>query len=118
MQFKSLLFVSTIALSSYVSAASIVGRTEPQGQCNTGEIHCCDSTHTSSEAASLPLVGLLLGLLGINLSDIIGDIGFNCSPLSILGIAGNSCSAQPVCCTGNNFSGLIVVGCSPINLNL
>ncbi|KAF8954462.1 fungal hydrophobin-domain-containing protein [Flammula alnicola] len=60
----------------------------------------------------------LAGLLGLDLGSITGLIGLTCSPLDILGIGGNSCSQQPVCCSNNNFNGVIALGCNPINLNL
>jgi len=63
----------------------------------------------------------------------------NCTPLSIVGSGDNSCTAQPVCCTGNDFvrffdqlspplleypilihfcsqNGLVVLGCNPLNV--
>ena len=46
----------------------------------------------------------LLGLLGISASDITGLIGLTCSPISVIGLPGNSCSGQTVCCENNNFS--------------
>ncbi|KAF8159213.1 hydrophobin-263 [Crassisporium funariophilum] len=94
-----------------LAAASVLPR---QGQCNVGTISCCNSV----QQASNPVVGLLAGLLGIVLGPITGQVGLNCSPLTVIGVGGNSCSAQPVCCTGNSFNGLIVLGCTPINLNL
>ncbi|KAF7761426.1 fungal hydrophobin [Agaricus bisporus var. burnettii] len=78
-------------------------------QCDVGKIDCCESTQDAKSSA----VQNLAGLLGIDLGGITGIVGVNCG---ILG--GSSCSAQPVCCTGNSFHGLIVVGCSPINVNL
>jgi hypothetical protein len=63
-------------------------------------------------------VASLLGLLGIALGSVTGLVGLTCSPLSIIGAGGNSCSAQPVCCTNNSFNGIVSLGCSPINLNL
>ncbi|KAF8980551.1 hydrophobin-263 [Cyathus striatus] len=95
-----------------LAAASAIPRQGPQ--CNTGTVQCCNSV----QQASNPLVGLLAGLLGIVLGPITGQVGLTCSPLSVIGIGGNSCTAQPVCCTGNSFSGLIVLGCTPININL
>ncbi|TFK70618.1 fungal hydrophobin [Pluteus cervinus] len=84
------------------------------GDCNTGSISCCQTTVTNSQTN----LDLLSGLLGLVLPTITGLIGVNCGPLSILGGGGNSCSAQPVCCTNNQFNGLINLGCSPININL
>ncbi|KAH9479146.1 Fruiting body protein SC1 [Psilocybe cubensis] len=103
-----------------LAAASAVPRTDgPSNQCNTGPVQCCNSLLSSTSSTS----NSLLGLLGIVLGDITGLLGrstlpVNCSPLSVVGIGGNSCSTQPVCCTNNQFNGLINLGCSPININL
>ncbi|TEB23099.1 hydrophobin-251 [Coprinellus micaceus] len=110
MQFK----ISTAVLALAAVATAAPTDPPPGGQCNTGPIQCCNSV----QQASNPVVGLLAGLLGIVLGPLTGQVGLNCSPISVIGLPGNSCSAQPVCCTGNNFNGLIVVGCSPININL
>ncbi|KAF9562985.1 fungal hydrophobin, partial [Agrocybe pediades] len=80
------------------------------GDCNTGDISCCNTVMQVSKHE------MLLGLLGLVLPTVTGLIGLNCSPLNILGIGGNSCSAQPVCCTNNQFNGLINLGCTPINI--
>ncbi|KAH6907288.1 hydrophobin-319 [Coprinopsis sp. MPI-PUGE-AT-0042] len=110
MQFK---FLSTLALATLAIAAP-TGGTPPSQQCSTGSVQCCDSV----QAANSPGVGLLAGLLGIVLGPITGQVGLTCSPIDVLGIGGNSCTAQTVCCTGNSFSGVIVLGCSPINIGL
>ncbi|KAF9011752.1 fungal hydrophobin-domain-containing protein [Cyathus striatus] len=91
-------------------------RSTPSGtpsQCNTGAIQCCNSV----TQASNPVAQLLIGLLGIIVG---GDVavGLTCSPLSVIGVGGNSCTQQPVCCENNNFNGLIAIGCTPININL
>jgi len=46
---------------------------------------------------------LLLGLLGIILQDLNLNIGIGCSPISVVGVGGNACTATPVCCQNNNF---------------
>ncbi|KAF5350883.1 hypothetical protein D9758_010487 [Tetrapyrgos nigripes] len=84
------------------------------GQCNTGSLQCCNSVQKASSSS----VGLLLGLLGIVLSDLNVLVGVTCSPISVIGVGGNSCTAQPVCCENNNFNGIIAIGCTPINLGL
>ncbi|KAF5309248.1 hypothetical protein D9619_012775 [Psilocybe cf. subviscida] len=83
-------------------------------QCNAGTILCCQSVGT----AYTPSIAPILGLLGIDASDAIPLIGVSCSPISVIGISGNSCFAQPVCCDDNYFNGVIAMGCLPIDLNL
>ncbi|KAF4618932.1 hypothetical protein D9613_009927 [Agrocybe pediades] len=102
--------VAVLALP-VLAAATVLPR---DGNCNTGDIQCCNTVMQSSTTT----LGMLGGLLGLVLPTVTGLIGLNCSPLNILGIGGNSCSAQPVCCTNNQFNGLINLGCTPININL
>ncbi|KAI9460682.1 fungal hydrophobin-domain-containing protein [Boletus coccyginus] len=88
-------------------------------QCNTGEVHCCDSTYSS---ASTFVTGLF-GLLGLPPPTINVDgtqvVGISCSPTTEGGTgSGSSCTQQPVCCTGNTFNGIINIGCAPITINL
>ncbi|PPQ96840.1 hypothetical protein CVT26_006009 [Gymnopilus dilepis] len=81
--------------------------------CNTGPVQCCNNV---GSAESLGVTSLL-SLLGIAVDPITAILGLDCNPISVIG-AGRDSSAQPVCCTNNNFNGLINVGCTPINLNL
>ena len=91
---------------------------------------------TSDVQSSSAAASGILGLLGINLQDVSGLIGLQCSPLNVLGLGGSSaCSQQPVCCQNNNVvstilgvqilsgglttvsqGGLISIGCVPIQL--
>ncbi|PPR05230.1 hypothetical protein CVT24_010336 [Panaeolus cyanescens] len=99
-----------------LAAAGAVPRTDsgPSNQCNTGTLQCCNSTQAANSSA----VAGLLGLLGVVVGSVTGLVGLTCSPIDVLGISGNSCTAQPVCCTNNSFNGIIALGCTPINLNL
>ncbi|EIN06924.1 fungal hydrophobin, partial [Punctularia strigosozonata HHB-11173 SS5] len=81
-------------------------------QCNTGSLQCCNSVESASSASA----SLLLGLLGIVLDAVDVLIGVTCSPISVIGLGGSSCSANPVCCENNSFGGLISIGCVPITL--
>ncbi|PPQ67021.1 hypothetical protein CVT24_011315 [Panaeolus cyanescens] len=99
---------SVLALPIF-AAATVIPR---DGNCNTGQINCCNSTMSSS----LTTLAQLGGLLGLSLPAVEGLIGLSCSPITVLGLGGNSCSAQPVCCTNNSFGGLISLGCNAINL--
>ncbi|KAF8167115.1 fungal hydrophobin-domain-containing protein [Crassisporium funariophilum] len=104
------------------ATATIPHRRQFDSQCNTGDILCCDSV----QDASSPTVGMILSLIAgpdvcsnPNLfQGSTGKAGLTCSPLSVIGVGGSSCSAQPVCCTNNSFNGVIALGCTPVNLNL
>ncbi|KAL9709224.1 hypothetical protein Ac2012v2_007578 [Leucoagaricus gongylophorus] len=77
-------------------------------QCNSGSVQCCNKTSFGGD----PAVNLIARRLGIALpANIV--VGLTCSPLSVIGIGGNNCNTQPVCCQNNNFNGLIAVGCNP-----
>ncbi|KAH9477480.1 sc3 hydrophobin [Psilocybe cubensis] len=118
MQFK---LVSALAFATLAAATVTPVRrggggssTIPASQCNTGDLQCCNSVQAGDSDA----VSSILGLLGIVLQDVTALVGLNCSPLSVIGIGGNSCTAQPVCCTNNSFHGLVALGCTPVNINL
>ncbi|TFK26943.1 fungal hydrophobin [Coprinopsis marcescibilis] len=108
MQFQALvaLTLATLAIAGPLEAR--------QGQCNTGPVQCCNSVQRAdSDAASK-----LLALLGVVVQDVSVPVGITCSPLSVIGLPGNSCSSQPVCCEDNSFNGVIAIGCTPINVNV
>ncbi|KAF8959641.1 hydrophobin-263 [Flammula alnicola] len=95
-----------------LAAASVLPR--QSNQCDTGSIQCCEST----QSATSSVVSTLLGLLGIPIGSVTGLVGVTCSPITVVGASGTSCSQQPVCCTNDSFNGLIALGCTPVNLNL
>ncbi|KAH9476556.1 Fruiting body protein SC1 [Psilocybe cubensis] len=113
MQINVRVIISALSLAS-LAAANPVPRNEPTGQCNTGELQCCNSVQAANSSGATSL----LGPLGIVLGDVTALVGINCSPISVVGVVGNSCNTQPVCCTDNSFNGLVSLGCTPINLNL
>ncbi|EDR03555.1 type 1 hydrophobin [Laccaria bicolor S238N-H82] len=109
--FSKVLFVAA-ALVSFVAASPVP---DIENSCNTGSMQCCNQTFASDSKQA----NVLASLLNINLSQFTGQVGTSCTPISALAISqGGSCTQQPVCCDGNTFHGLIVVGCSPINVNL
>ncbi|EMD32496.1 hydrophobin [Gelatoporia subvermispora B] len=86
--------------------------TEPASNCSTGPIQCCDSVETASD----PAVATLLELLGIVVEGLDVLLGLNCSPVSVIGVGGGSCSAEAVCCEDNSLGSLISIGCVPVTL--
>ncbi|KAF5309179.1 hypothetical protein D9619_012767 [Psilocybe cf. subviscida] len=121
MQFKLAAF-TTVAVATLAAATAIDvptrrtggGDTGPSNQCNTGPIQCCNSYGTAGSAP----IAALLGLLGIVVGDVTAIVGVTCSPITVIGGSGTSCSSQPVCCTNNSFNGVVAIGCTPININL
>ncbi|KAF8875223.1 fungal hydrophobin [Infundibulicybe gibba] len=112
--FSRISFVTVSALA-ILATAMPNNPQRPRPQCNTGDIQCCNSVQAVSGSSA---VSGLLGLLGIVVQDVTALVGVTCSPITAIGIAGNQCSAQPVCCTNNSFNGLVAIGCTPINVNL
>ena len=82
MQFK---VFSLLAVGATATLAAATG-SSPSNQCNTGAAQCCNSTADAKQ----PVVSSLLGLLGVVVQDITGQIGVNCSPITVVGVAGNS----------------------------
>ncbi|KAF9522616.1 hydrophobin-315 [Crepidotus variabilis] len=105
MQFK---YLAAFTLGASLAAATGI----PASQCNTGPVQCCNSTGTAKDAN----ISKLLGALNINVSDVNALIGVTCNPISVIGVGGNSCTAQPVCCSNNSFHGVVAIGCVPVSL--
>ncbi|CAG7854714.1 SubName: Full=Uncharacterized protein {ECO:0000313/EMBL:CCA66384.1} [Serendipita indica DSM 11827] len=89
------------------------GEAANEASCNVGEAQCCQSIHQSNDRNGQ----FLRSLLGLALPAGGGMLGAQCTPLAnLLAVTGSStCRSQPVCCTGNEYRGLVAVGCSPIS---
>ncbi|KJA28161.1 hypothetical protein HYPSUDRAFT_197683 [Hypholoma sublateritium FD-334 SS-4] len=110
MQFTTLSALTTLALATFAVAVPTSG--SPSSQCNTGSVQCCNSLQDSSEFAAAGL----LALLGVVVQDVTAQVGLTCTPVTAVGLGGNSCTQQAACCENNNFNGVIALGCNPINL--
>ncbi|KAI6021231.1 hydrophobin-3 precursor [Pisolithus marmoratus] len=107
--------VFTIAsLAALAFAGPLSARGSSDNQCNTGTIQCCNQVQQASTyQATLNSIGLASLAAGVT-----GLVGSNCSPISALSAGtGAQCNAQTVCCTGDQFNGLVNIGCMPINVN-
>lgn len=123
--FSRTIFLALFASTAFVAANPVPTDTIPASQCNTGPIQCCNQvqsvsshrvmhtdiilTRSNTSQANSNSISTLLALLGISVGDITGLVGVSCSPISVVGIGGNSCSAQPVCCSNNNFVSYFVL---------
>ncbi|KAF8836398.1 fungal hydrophobin [Paxillus ammoniavirescens] len=114
------MFIRPSSIVLHIVAFAAVATAAPSAlqardQCNTGSISCCSSTMASTTTT----LASLSSLLGLSLPSIGGLIGLSCSSITGVGTGtGAVCTQQPVCCSNNNYNGLINLGCSPINLNL
>ncbi|KAF8837582.1 fungal hydrophobin [Paxillus ammoniavirescens] len=106
------LLVGFAAIASAAPGSQALVARDNQAQCNTGPIQCCNQLFTAGSASANSLG------LGDALAGITGLLGTGCTPITVIGTgSGSSCSAQPVCCTGNAQNGLVNIGCTPININ-
>ncbi|KAE9407610.1 fungal hydrophobin [Gymnopus androsaceus JB14] len=99
MQFK-LAFVSAALATLAVATPTLRG--EPASSCSTGPVHAAATEE--------------LDVLGIVLQDLDVLVGLTCSPITVIGASGGSCSAQAVCCQDNSHGTLISIGCVPVTL--
>ncbi|KAF8625606.1 hypothetical protein AX17_006792 [Amanita inopinata Kibby_2008] len=102
-----------LSLPLFVAAGAITRR--GGGACDVGTLQCCQQVQQANH-----LDGRTTGILesfGVNVGDLTGMVGATCDPITGIGASGTDCNAQPVCCEGNNFNGLVVIGCTPINVN-
>ncbi|KAF8164762.1 fungal hydrophobin-domain-containing protein [Crassisporium funariophilum] len=112
MQFTIVSVLALVTLA--VATPTNTPPTTPASQCNTGDLQCCNSSADATSLAGLAA----LASVGVLVGTVTGLVGLTCSPITAIGVSGNSCSAQPVCCSNNSFNGLVAVGCTPVNLNL
>ncbi|KAI8974217.1 fungal hydrophobin-domain-containing protein [Trametes punicea] len=101
--FARLAALSALALPLLVAAQN----------CNTGPVQCCNTL----ESANSPAGAAILGLLGVVLQDTTAQIGLQCVPIPVIGVAaGDACDSHPVCCQNNNVGGLVSIGCVPVDV--
>ncbi|PPQ69715.1 hypothetical protein CVT26_001632 [Gymnopilus dilepis] len=82
---------------------------EPASLCAT-ELLCCNTVQHAGD----PSTAQILALLGISNLGVAGDytVGLGCSPMSVVGIGGSQCSAQPVCCWwGAEYAWIVAIDC-------
>jgi len=89
MQFTTLaLFAVATATTTLAAATGVAtgGAPIPASQCNTGPVQCCNETGTAKDSS----IAKALALVGVNVSDLDVLIGATCTPISVIGVGGNS----------------------------
>ncbi|KAJ7214962.1 hydrophobin-3 [Mycena pura] len=98
--------LSLLATSLLVTLAVANYPPPPAGTAN----QCCGTVANNKN----PVVTAVAAAVGVDLSGILGNIGVNCNPITVLG---NTCSQTAVNCNANQLGkGLINVGCVPITI--
>ncbi|KAH7887073.1 hydrophobin [Phlebopus sp. FC_14] len=95
----------SLSVAMLVSADSNV-------RCPTGQVVCCNSMQDAAAVTNLQSVtGLLTPQAAF-----LGQVGVGCSTLGVIG-NGKACIASqiPLCCTDNQYNGVLNLGCSPIS---
>ena len=67
----------------------------PTHKCNTGPIQCCQKVTSAKD----PSAGIIIRLLGIVIRDLNVVVGLTCSPLSAIGLGGNSWCVSKLPCS-------------------
>ncbi|TDL20401.1 hypothetical protein BD410DRAFT_725764, partial [Rickenella mellea] len=83
------------------------------GQCNTGPVQCCNSVQSASSLSYLQALALSPASLAAVVQNPTAMVGLTCTPLNVIGVGSGA-----NCCENNSFSGLIAIGCTPINIAL
>ncbi|PPR08034.1 hypothetical protein CVT24_010833 [Panaeolus cyanescens] len=81
--------------------------------CNSGPVQCCNSLNDVSNVDATNIAALI----GVAVSDLTGQIGLQCNPVTVIGVgAGANCASAPVCCEKNFQNQLVGINCTPITV--
>ena len=119
--FSKLAIYAPLALPVFAAATTTpVARND--GGSGSATTACCDSTEPVSGLSRRICVLMLimfivqansaagtaiLKAIGVDLSDVNALLGLTCSPINVIGVGGNSCSANPVCCSDNSHVSIV-----------
>ncbi|EMD35900.1 hypothetical protein CERSUDRAFT_96125 [Gelatoporia subvermispora B] len=106
---------SAVAAALLAAPALVVALPQSSGsECQPAQVQCCD-TMAPGDSDHMRAVGKALKM-NVDESKWYGT---GCSQSGLLGLGGGtSCTTSPMCCEGNDFGGLIGLGCLPISIDL
>ncbi|KAH0840189.1 hydrophobin [Lanmaoa asiatica] len=109
------MFSEPVVATTLLALAAATAAQIPATQCPIGDLQCCQSI----SSAITPPIATMLGMLGIDASDVTFPIGVLCSPIAVVGAdSGSICDYDPACCNDNSYSGMLALGCNPAILDL
>ncbi|KAF9255905.1 fungal hydrophobin [Marasmius fiardii PR-910] len=100
----------TISAITTLAAATALPRGGGGSAGGTGP-QCCKKIETAEQASQDPVTQELLLLLGVDVHNIPGLIGLNCSPITVIGGGNGACNTYTVDCQGSIY-GLVSIGCT------
>ncbi|PPQ63117.1 hypothetical protein CVT24_005828 [Panaeolus cyanescens] len=109
--FTKITTLAVLAISALsVSAVSYSDVNGVNYSCNSGPVQCCGTIHESGTWTETDLISLV----GATVSNVSGQLGVTCSPITGIGAAtGANCVSEPVCCEENFQNQLVGVNCVP-----
>ncbi|KAG7446027.1 hydrophobin 2 [Guyanagaster necrorhizus] len=110
---RSSIFICALAAVNTL-AATRSSAIAARDSCSVGSLQCCTYVQTPQEEPAQTLIALL----GIPTAGLTGDVGITCDPVTVIGPGTFQCNKQLACCTGTNYNGIVVLGCTPITLSL
>ncbi|KAG9312675.1 hydrophobin 2 [Chiua virens] len=110
--FLALILALIVASSARMDRHAHVRRGQATtGQCNTGDLQCCNNVMNATDMKGL------LDTLSLSYDET-DAVGIDCIPFNVPGVGeGAGCQQQPLCCSNESYNGFINVGCSPIDTN-
>ncbi|KAJ8587356.1 hypothetical protein M405DRAFT_794251, partial [Rhizopogon salebrosus TDB-379] len=96
------MLVRLLSITSFAILAIATSLPHVRGarECNTGNLECCGRVETVDQYNK---IAGLLGLIPI-IGHVIGDVGIDCTPISVIGLGqGATCAQEPVCCSNDKY---------------
>ncbi|KAI9300640.1 fungal hydrophobin-domain-containing protein [Cunninghamella echinulata] len=109
--------VAAIVFGSAVCYAGAIPRENIGNQCNTGPVQCCNTLRQYNDFHPEALTSIF-NIVGVSAEDVLrGQLGVDCTSVSVAGGSGQNCNTQPVCCSQVQQNGIVGINCTPINVN-
>lgn len=105
--------LSTVAVAFALFSGVLAGPTKIEyEQCDGGIVQCCKTTQDTKNL-NQEAKGDLANLLQLELKQITGLAGAECTGVNVLAVGGGqTCTQQKVCCSNNNISEFCVAASS------
>ncbi|KAG7094394.1 hypothetical protein E1B28_007994 [Marasmius oreades] len=112
-----MMFNKFFAISALTSLAAATALPGGGGGSGGSETQCCKQVQQASDVDPITK-STILSLIGIDLDDVTGIVGLNCSPITVIGGHNGACSGgtTEVNCTDNSHGNLISLGCIPVTV--